>query len=181
MHKVGIFIIFVDPDFSQVFLRLAATALLGYCGVRAVIEILQFLQRRKNYLTDLENYMELLLIFSTFTFATAGQSEGCFCLLGFAWQFGALAVFLAWIDLVLHLKKLPLTAIPINMLHSIVFTFLRLIYLPIILIIAFAIPFYMLFSRVSNMTIYVYVYVYVCIFVCMYLTAICNFYPIVRV
>ena len=122
-----------------------------------MIELLQFLQRRKNYLTDLENYMELLLIFSTFTFATAGQSEGCFCLLGFAWQFGALAVFLAWIDLVLYLKKLPLTAIPINMLHSIVFTFLKLIYLPIILIIAFALPFYMLFSRVSNITIIMYV------------------------
>ena len=151
MHKIGIckYLIFVDPDFSQVFLRLAATALLGYCGVRGVIELLQFLQRRKNYLTDLENYLELLLIFSTFTFATAGQSGGCFCLEGFAWQFGALALFLAWIDLVLHLKKLPLTAIPINMLHSIVFTFLKIIYLPIILIIAFALPFYMLFSRVS--------------------------------
>ena len=98
--------------------------------------------------------MELLLILSTFTFATAGQSEGCICLLGFAWQFGALSVFLAWIDLVLHLKKL---AIPINMLHSIVFTFLKLIYLPIILIIAFALPFYMLFSRVSNITIIMYV------------------------
>ena len=35
-----VYLIFVDPDFSQVFLRLAATALLGYCGVRAVIEIL---------------------------------------------------------------------------------------------------------------------------------------------
>ena len=50
--------------------------------------------------------MELLLIFSTFTFATAGHAEGCFCLESFAWQFGALAVFLAWIDLLVYLKKL---------------------------------------------------------------------------
>ena len=100
-------------------------------------------------MTDLENYLELLLIFSTFTFATAGQSEGCFCLESYAWQFGALAVFLAWIDLVLHLKKLPITAIPISILQNIVVTFLKLVYLPIILIIAFAIPFYMLFARVS--------------------------------
>ena len=123
--------------------------MLGYCAVRGVIELLQFLQRRKGYLTDPENYLELLLIFSTFTFATAGQSEGCFCLEDYAWEFGALAVFLAWIDLVLHLKKFPLTAIPINMLQNIVVTFLKIIYLPVILIIAFAIPFYMLFSRVS--------------------------------
>ena len=138
-----------DPDSSQVFLRFAATVLLGYCLALGTIELLQLLQRRKDYITEIENYLELLLIFSTFTFATAGQAEGCFCIESYAWQFGALAVFLAWIDLVLHLKKLPLTAIPINMLQSIVVTFLKLIYLPLILIIAFAIPFYMLFSRVS--------------------------------
>ena len=99
---------------------------------------------------DPENYLEILLIFSTFLFVTAGQSTECFCFESYAWQIGALAVFLAWIDLVLHLKRLPLTAIPINMLQSIIWTFLKLIYLPFILIIAFALPFYMLFSRVSS-------------------------------
>ena len=142
----------VDPDSSQVFLRFAATLLLVYCGVRSVTELLQFIQRRIDYLTEPENYMEVLMIFSTFIFAITGQAQDCFCLNGFAWQFGALAVFLAWIDLVLYLKKLPLTGIPINMLQSVVLTFLKLIYLPTILIIAFAIPFYMLFSRVSSIS-----------------------------
>ena len=118
--------------------------------VRGVLELIQLLNRRTSYLKEPDNYLELLLLFSTFTFATAGQAEGCFCLEGYAWEFGALAVFLAWIDLIIYLKKLPLTAIPINMLQSILMTFLKLIYLPLILIIAFAIPFYMLFSRVSN-------------------------------
>ena len=121
--------------------------------MRGVTELLQFLQKRQGYLKEPENYMELLLIFSTFTFATAGHAEGCFCLESFAWQFGVLAVFLAWIDLLVYLKKLPLTAIPINMLNSIVLTFLKLVYLPLILLIVFAIPFYMLFSRVSIITI----------------------------
>ena len=141
-------------DRVQVSLRFAATVLLGYCGVRVVIELLQLLQRRLSYLTEPENYIELVLILSTFIFVSDGQAEGCFCLKSFSWQFGALAVFLAWIDLILHLKKLPLTAIPINMLHSIALTFLKLIYLPIILIIAFAMPFYMLFSRVSTIIVY---------------------------
>ena len=113
-------------------------------------ELLQFIQRRIDYLTEPENYMEVLMIFSTFIFAITGQAQDCFCLNGFAWQFGALAVFLAWIDLVLYLKKLPLTGIPINMLQSVVLTFLKLIYLPAILIIAFALSFYMLFSRVRT-------------------------------
>ena len=124
--------------------------MLVYCVVRSVIELLQFLNRGKSYLTEADNYLEILLLISTFVFATAGQAEECFCLEDYAWGFGALAVFLAWIDLVIQLKKFPLTAIPINMLHTILLTFLRLIYLPIILIIAFAVPFYMLLSRVSN-------------------------------
>jgi len=149
LYKINL-ISFADPSFTQVFLRFVATLLLGYCGVRTVTELVQLLQRKQNYLKEIENYMEILLIISTAIFATAGHAENCFCYESFAWQFGALAVFLAWIDLVLYLKKLPLTGIPINMLQTVVLTFLKLIYLPIILIIAFAIPLYMLFSRVSN-------------------------------
>ena len=114
-------------------------------------ELLQFIQRRANYLTEPENYMEILLIVTTVIFALAGQASDCFCLRGYAWQLGALAVFLAWIDLVLYLKKLPLTGIPINMLQNVVLTFLKLIYLPAILIIAFALAFYLLFTRVSSL------------------------------
>ena len=142
----------VDSDSSQVFLRFGGTVLLVYCGVRSVTEFIQLIQRRQDYLKEPENYIEILLIATTYIFATAGQAEDCFCLTGYAWQIGALAVFLAWIDLVIYLKKLPLTGIPINMLQNVVLTFLKLIYLPAILIIAFAIPFYMLFSRVSDLT-----------------------------
>ena len=144
---------FTEPNSSQVvFLRFAAALLLAYCGVRSVTEMLQFLQRRHTYLTEPDNYLEILLIVSTVIFALAGQAEDRFCVESFAWQFGALAVFLAWIDLINYLKKLPLTGIPINMLQNVVLTFLKLFYLPAILIIAFAIPFYMLFSIVSTIT-----------------------------
>ena len=149
-YKTNRLISFADPSSEQVFLRFAATLLLVYCGVRSVTEFLQLIQRRLDYLTEPENYLEILLIISTIIVAIAGQAQNCFCLSGFSWQFGTLAVFLGWIDLVQYLKKLPLTGIPINMLQSVVLTFLKLIYLPMILIIAFAIPFYMLFSRVSK-------------------------------
>ena len=139
-----------DPDSAEVFLRFSASLLLLYCGVRVILEFLQLIQRRLNYLMDPENYLEILMILSTFLFVTAGQATECFCLESYQWQIGALSVFLAWIDLVLHLKRLPLTAIPINMLQNIIWTFLKLFYLPFILIISFAIPFYMLLSTVSS-------------------------------
>ena len=93
--------------------------------------------------------MEILLLVCTTIFALAGHIGSCFCLTNATWQIGAFAVFLGWIDLVLFLKILPLTGIPINMLQNVVLTFLKLIYLPIILIVSFALPFYMLFARVS--------------------------------
>ena len=113
-----------------------------------MMEFLEFIQRRLQYLKDIENYLEMLLIASTAIFAIAAHSANCFCVNSFSWQFGAAALFLGWIDLILYLKRLPLTGIRINMLQTVIITFLKLVYLPAILIVAFALPFYMLFSRV---------------------------------
>lgn len=135
---------------DQAFLRFAAVVLLGFCIVRTVLEIVQLINRRLQYFTEPENYLEILSIGCTTVFALTGQIESCFCLANFVWQIGALALFLGWIDLVLFLRKLPLTGIPINMLQNVVLTFIKLIYLPTILIISFALPFYMLFARVST-------------------------------
>ena len=142
-------VVFTGSDSDQAFLRFAAVVLLGFCGVRAALETFQLINRRLQYLTEPENYIEILLIGCTTTFALAGHIESCFCLSSLTWQIGALALFLGWIDLVLFLKKLPLTGIPINMLQNVVQSFLKLVYLPVILIISFALPFYMLFARVS--------------------------------
>ena len=145
MHVVAI-----GSSGEQVFLRFAAVMLLIFCGIRTVMELFEFAQRKLQYLKEAENYLEILLVICTAIFAIAGHAADCFCVNGFSWQFGAMALFLGWIDLIVYLKKLPLTGIRINMLQTVVATFLKLVYLPAILIIAFALPFYMLFSRVSE-------------------------------
>ena len=113
------------------------------------MELFELVQRRLLYLKEIENYLEILLIVCTAIFAITGHAADCFCVSSFSWQTGALALFLGWVDLIMYLKKLPLTGIRINMLQTVVITFLKLIYLPAILIVAFALPFYMLFTRVS--------------------------------
>jgi len=123
---------------------------LGFCAVRAALETFQLINRRLQYFTEPENFMEIILVGCTTIFALAGHIGSCFCLTNITWKIGAFAVFLGWIDLVQFLKILPLTGIPINMLQNVVLTFLKLIYLPVILIISFALPFYMLFARVST-------------------------------
>ena len=136
---------------EQVFLRFAAAILLGFCGIRTIMELFEFVQRKLQYLQEVENYLEILLIVCTAIFTIEGLAAECFCVGSYSWQFGAMALFLGWIDLIVYLKKLPLTGIRINMLQTVGFTFLKLIYLPTILIIAFALPFYMMFSRVSKL------------------------------
>ena len=115
------------------------------------MELFEFVQRKQQYFQEIDNYLEILLIICTAIFAIEGHAAECFCVGSYSWQFGAMALFLGWIDLIVYLKKLPLTGIRVNMLQTVMLTFLKLIYLPAILIIAFALPFYMMFSRVSRL------------------------------
>ena len=77
----------------------------------------------------------------------SGFGHDCWCTPPWQWQIGALAVFLAYFNAVLLLKGLPFLGVYISMLLKIIATFIFLIYLPILLILAFAFPFYMLFVR----------------------------------
>ena len=95
------------------------------------------------------------VIFRSVTFSLImifvfGFSNDCWCAPPWQWQIGALAIFLAYINLLLLFKGIPQLGVPINMLFHLVITFLKLIYLPILLIFSFAIPFYMLFVRDSD-------------------------------
>ena len=86
------------------------------------VEVMQALRRRKQYLIEGENYVQVL----TFLFAlifVSGYGNECWCAPSWQWQFGALAVFLAWFNFVILLKDMPFTGIPINMLFNICVTF----------------------------------------------------------
>ena len=94
-------------------------------------------------------------IFKTVTFTltiifVSGFWNDCWCTLPWQWQIGALAVFMAYINILLLLKGIPILGVPVNMLLHIIITFVKLIYLPVLLIFSFAFPFYMLFVRDSN-------------------------------
>ena len=78
-----------------------------------------------------------------------GYVNDCWCAPAWQWQIGALAVFMAYINFILMLKGVPFFGVFINMLLNIVITFLKLLYLPLLLILAFAVPFYMVLVRDS--------------------------------
>jgi len=98
------------------------------------------------YFLAFENYFQICVFSFTIIFVF-GFFNDCWCATPWQWQIGALAVFLAWFNVIILLKDMPWAGIPINMLFNIIWTFLKLIFMPILLIIAFSIPFYMLFVR----------------------------------
>ena len=106
----------------------------------------------REHLTTFYYWFELVVRFGVFFFTimfVSGFGHECWCTPPWQWQIGALAVFLAYFNAVLLLKGLPFLKIGIyiSMLLKILATFMCLIYLPVLLILAFAFPFYMLFVR----------------------------------
>ena len=128
---------------------LAATVFLLYflSSTGFLVQVLQLIERKWKYFKDVDNYFQLALFSSTIIFIYGFDNE-YWCANTWQWQIGALAVFLSWLNFIFILKYMPYgIAGPINMFLSICVTFLRLILLPILLLLAFGVPHYMVFVR----------------------------------
>ena len=105
------------------------------------------MKRGWRYFKDPDNHFQLALYTLTLIFIVSFvKGNECWCSAHWQWQIGAFAVFLSWINFILILKYIPYTAVPINMFVSICVKFLKMIFLPLLLVLAFGIPFYMVFS-----------------------------------
>ena len=141
-------IFFLDTEsYERSFLRGAAVVVIVFAVIRLFIETLQILRKRLHYFLDWENWMELCLFIATIIFVSSGLQSGCLCPESWQWQLGALALFIAWLDMVLFLKKFPLTGIYVVMFVDIFYTFMRMILLSILFVVSFGLAFYMLFFR----------------------------------
>ena len=94
--------------------------------------------------------MEISLLSMIISFVLSVRFNDCFCPNASQWQLGCVAIFLAWIDLILLMNAIPFVAISINMLISIMNSFVKLMFLPVLLIISFGIPLFLLFHKPVN-------------------------------
>ena len=132
---------------ERVFLAGAAGLVLFLCCLLLFIECVQLYQRLFKYFKEFDNYFQVTVVFVTIIFVAPGFSNDCWCAHNWQWQIGALALCLGWFNLIILLKDIPYTAIPINMFINICITFLKVLFLPFLLLMAFALPFYMIFVR----------------------------------
>ena len=73
------------------------------------------------------------------------RSDHCYCTRPWQWQVGVIAVFLSWMGLVFSIRKIPVVGIYVVMFITICENFIKVLILALLLILAFAVPFYMMF------------------------------------
>ena len=119
--------------------------MISFAIIRLIFEFIQFLKFRIQYLINWVNYLEILLFVFSILFSFV-YTEDCFCPQRWQWELGAIAVFLSWIELSIFIRKLPITGIYVVMFINIFYIFLKLVFLAILLVLAFAFSFNMLFN-----------------------------------
>ena len=123
-----------------------------FSAIYLFLEALQFYQRLKQYLSEFENYIQvvmysLTIIFVYWPHGVPVSDMECWCFPSWRWQIGAIALFLAWFNCCFLLKDWPWVGQPVTMLINVYFNFLTLVYLPILLILTFGFPLYMIHAQ----------------------------------
>ena len=131
------------------FLYFSAILLMLIAIVYLVFEVLQMIRRRKQYLIEYENYIQVTLFICSFIFVVP-NGDKCWCTPAWKWQFGILAVFLGWFNCIILLRNWPVWGRPAAMLLNVYLNFVKLVYLPVLLILTFGFPFYMMFVEVRK-------------------------------
>ena len=114
------------------------------------LEVFQLIKLRLRYFLDWINYLEVSLFIGSILFVSVFFTNKCLCPASWQWQIGALCVFLAWIDLILLVRMVPVIGIYVIMFITIVKNFLGVAFLAFFLVISFGFSFYMLFHDPTN-------------------------------
>ena len=131
---------------SERFLLSGAIIIIMFALFYLFLELYQTILRPQRYFKEIENYVQLTMFPLCIVFVFPVGHE-CWCLSSLRWQLGAVAVFLAWLNLILLIRYLPWIGGPAIQLINVYINFATLVYLPILLIISFAIPFHMLLIK----------------------------------
>ena len=138
-----------NPD-HHIYIYITGGAVIFCASFRLLFELIQLCVLRLRFILDWGNIMEIFLFMSSIGYAWVFNSP-CLCPKLWQWQIGAIAVFLAWIDLVLFFAKFPQIGIYSLIFVKILSTFFKAVFVTALLVIAFAIALYMSFYEPTIM------------------------------
>jgi hypothetical protein len=116
--------------------------LMGLLFLLFLREAFQVYVYRMMYIRSLENWLELPLIIFTFT-----SCFGVMDSIQIKRHFFAFAIVLGWFELVLLLGRLPQLSVHTEMLKTVISTFLSFMKGYVVVLVAFALGFYIIFKR----------------------------------
>ncbi|XP_052283272.1 transient receptor potential cation channel subfamily A member 1-like [Dreissena polymorpha] len=129
MHRICVCIVFI------------------FCILNILKEIVQMVQQKKKYFKDMTNFLEWILYSTTLVYiAPFVMSHAMY----WQWQAGAIAVFLAWFNCLLFLRRFDFFGIYIVMFLEILRTLLQVLFVFSILLMAFALAFFTLLNIEDN-------------------------------
>ena len=131
---------------ASIVLYISAGIVIFLGGLRLILEVFQVLKKNIIYFFEVENYIEDATYILAIVFVIQ-FGMNCWCPTSWQWQMGAVAVFLAWINLILFLKRVPLLGIYVLMYTNIVYTFLRVVIIAFLFVVAFSLTFYMILFK----------------------------------
>ena len=114
--------------------------------VRLAVEGIQLISQFPHYFFEPINWIETTLFVSSIIFVWVFHVD-CLCPLEWQWQIGVVAVFLGWIVLIVFGSKYPLTGIHVLIFINIFYTFVKVLLLSVLLLLAFGLTFYLAFTQ----------------------------------
>ena len=133
---------------SHMYIYFTASAVIFCASFRLLFELIQLCILRLRFIFNLGNIMEIILFTFSIIYGWVFNSP-CLCPEPWQWQIGAIAVFLAWIDLILFFAKFPQIGIYSLMFVKILSTFCKAVFVSALLVIAFALTLHMSFYEPS--------------------------------
>lgn len=137
-----------DGPANKLYAKILAPIIMIFCGVQILKVLVQLIVLRKKFFKNFANYVEVtlytvsLLYITRFMYArqvTKALSE-----------LGVIVIFLGWSNCLLYLQRVPMFRLYIVMFLKVAFTIVKLLFVFSIIILAFALTFYLLFIRQTS-------------------------------
>ena len=135
---------------TNVALYFSAVVVIISAVARLAVEFVQLVKTNYRYIISMENIIELLTYTTSIIFVSQFGAN-CWCPTNWQWQLGAFGVFLAWINLILFLKRVPLLGIYVLMFNSILLTFIKFALIAFLFVVAFCLAFYMILYKAVSL------------------------------
>ena len=135
--------------FSPAFRLCAAIIVIIFAVLHIALEMLKVFAYGGSYFVTLENHVKIFIFIGSIVY-TSNFERQCNCIDEKRWQLRAFVLFCAWLNFIALLKDNPTFGTPIKLLFNICYKYIKLVYLPILLLISFALPFYMVFVINDN-------------------------------